>query len=163
MSLLNFFRPVCLLAGLALGLTGGAQATMIVNFSGTCTVGCLGTATGAITLADTYVLGSVVTLPQLIRFDYLSNNTTGSIIPTFFAGGSVIMPGSTALDIADGSLEFRILNGTWDLFFFNGTAYVFREGGTAGDFTATAAPEPSSFVLIGGGVAALAALRRRKR
>ena len=161
MSLLKFLRPVCLLAGLTLGLSGGAQAAVIVNFSGTCTVGCTGTATGVLSLVDTYVLGSVVTLPDLLQFDYSSNTLSFTMLPPTSVGGGSTVPGSTAFDIADGVHEFRILNGIWDVFVAGGSGYVFDQGGNAGDFTAT--PEPSSFVLVGGAVAALAALRRRKR
>lgn len=168
MNLLNFLGPAFgrRIAGLALVLAAAAfspaQAAIIVDFTGNCTFGCTGAATGTLTLVDTYVLGTPIVLTDIVGFDYSSNATFGSIFPTSVGGGSIV-PGSTAFDIADGNWEFRVINGTWDLSLYDGlAAYIPMEGGNLGEFTVAGVPEPSSFALIGCGVAVLAT-RRRKR
>ena len=68
---------------LALGLLAApAQAVVVYQWSGVCTNGCTGTATGVLTLSDTYVPGTDVSASQFISFSYNSNN------------GSFTIPGS---------------------------------------------------------------------
>ena len=103
----------------------------------------------------------------MISIDYFSNNFafTSTAPPSiFFVGGGSALPppdGPSFFDLSDGIYEFKAnADGTWNAYQDFGAGYVSIDSGTAGSFTAT--PEPSSFLLIGGGVAALAALRRRK-
>ena len=69
------------LVGIVSGLgvlpcTKAARADVIFDFSGTCTAGCSGTATGVLDLTDAYVFGSNITLADFVSFSYTS--TTGS-------------------------------------------------------------------------------------
>jgi hypothetical protein len=53
-----------------------ARANIVFDLSGTCTVGapCVGTATGVLTLADSYVFGTVMTTADFISFTYSSSS-----------------------------------------------------------------------------------------
>jgi PEP-CTERM motif len=166
MFLTKLLRTAAIAAGLALiSAAAPASAAVIYNFSGTCDFGCTGTATATLILDDTYTPGTAIAgISQLISFTYYG---TG-VVPVFtinptpsFMGGELPVASGAPTDpfiISDGlTNQFAVgTSGDW--------IWLGNEGGdsvTDGTFTLT--PEPSSFVLIGGGVAALAALRRRKR
>src|ERR1700761_2091825 len=63
-----------LLAGLI--QAAPARADFVFDLSGTCVdgSGCSGTATGVLTLADSYVFGTVMTTPDFISFTYSSSS-----------------------------------------------------------------------------------------
>jgi hypothetical protein len=189
MSLFNFLRPASILAGFALLITTAAvhpvQAAVIptvtYEFSGTCT-DCTGTALATLVLQN-YTPGDAISDPdQLVSFTYYPTDLfpTGFTIlngdPTLSIGGSV--------PNGDGPADFYINN---DSFFFYTGAFttgdlsgytgpdafetgvqapaVLLDYGTSSSFSlqSVATPEPSSFLLIGGGLASLVALRRRKK
>ena len=80
-------RRIVMVAGvgltLALGLLAApAQAVVVYQWSGECTNGCTGTATGLLTLSDTYVPGTTVSASEFISFLYTSSS------------GSFTIPGS---------------------------------------------------------------------
>jgi hypothetical protein len=169
MNMPNFLRPGRLIAGLAFVLSAAAfnpaQASVVVNWSGACTFGCTGQATATVTLIDGYTPGNAVNLSDVIQFDFFSNSFNFSILtPTSLGAGSSLpaVSGAPFFDIADGNYEFLALSGGgWVVGVGGGGGYTPVAGGDSGNFTAT--PEPSSMLLIGGGLAAVAELRRRKR
>jgi hypothetical protein len=80
----------------ALFLTAGlfqavpARADVVFDFSGTCKTNCTGTATGVLTLADSYVFGGFITDANFISFDYSSSSRSFDITsaddPGFIGG-----------------------------------------------------------------------------
>jgi PEP-CTERM motif len=56
-----------------------AHADVIFDFNGVCDFGCTGTATGILTLADSYAFGSDITTANFISFDYSSSHLSFDI------------------------------------------------------------------------------------
>jgi hypothetical protein len=54
--------------------TSAARANIVFNFSGDCTTGCTGTATGVLTLADSYAFGADMTLADFVSLTYSSSD-----------------------------------------------------------------------------------------
>jgi hypothetical protein len=166
---------------LAAGLLAGpmsANAVMVFDFEGTCnTDGCpalSSSASGVLTLADSYVFGTAFTSSDLISFDY-----TSADIHLFFApgdsnfslqgGGGINADGSlvNVIDIADddGSFFADVLG--WvaivpptpgsedeDPDIDQGTIYSFT-------LRPSAVPEPGTLGLLGLGLLGLGLTRRK--
>ena len=78
-----------------------ARANIVFDFSGTCTSGCDGTATGVLTLSNSYQFGANITKSTFISFTYASDNQ----------GFHIISPNLTRVEgglNADGSLSFAV-------------------------------------------------------
>jgi hypothetical protein len=74
-----------------------ARANIVFDFSGVCDSGCSGTATGVLTLDDSYAFGSDLTLTNFVSFHY-SSSDIGFDVPN--AGGLLFSGGLNA----DGSI-----------------------------------------------------------
>jgi hypothetical protein len=61
-----------------------ANAEVVYNFEGTCVGGCTGTATGVLTLEDTYTPGTPLQNADFISFSYQSTSGSFTIDDTTF-------------------------------------------------------------------------------
>src|SRR5690242_3452325 len=90
------------LGALILGvLAGPARADIIFDFTGTCTLGCTGTATGKLTLSDTYVFGSPIDDSSFISFTYSSSDLVAIAVPPADPAGGLNADGT----ITDGGIS----------------------------------------------------------
>ena len=159
-------RQVATTLFLLVASTETASANIVFDFSGTCTTGCTGTATGVLTLTNAYVYGTALTVSDLVSFQYTSSDITFTILPgpnTFLAGGlnadgtqtavfdldSYTNPplGETYFDTA-GPFESQLPSGLHD-------------SGLNGAFTA-AVPEPSTWAMMLLGFAGIGLLANRR-
>lgn len=139
-----------------------ASATIIFDWSGTCSSNCSGTASVTLTLTDSYMFGTTITPADVLSIAYESNTITAD------AGGE---PNSTSGGInADGSLSSSPVIIDYGLFTFSDSTGAWSltnsiggtpDSGTNGVFTLQA-PEPFTLSLFGAGLAGAAAMRRRK-
>jgi hypothetical protein len=145
-----------------------ARANIVFDFSGECASGCTGTATGVLTLADSYMFGANLTVPDFISFTYTSSDRDFTIIqsnlvlqgwdgrPLFGglnANGSLnaigifnIIPTSTfplfEVD-ADGFKAFKNIRGK-----DKGSTFSFRREITTTSPGGGAVPEPSTWAMM---------------
>ncbi len=142
-----------------------ARANVIFDFSGVCDDGCSGTASGVLTLADSYRFGTRITSADFISMQY-SSSSGGFDLTS--ANSPMIGGGLNA----DGSFNSTgLLNITAFPAFFEAIPGAFLTN--LGDFGATftftlvsaAAPEPSTWAMILLGFAGLgyAGYRKAKR
>ena len=151
-----------------------SRADVVFDFSGVCTSGCTGTATGVLTLADSYAFGTDILFgwPDFISFAYSSSSSSFEIAaPDFNSDGGIN---------ADGSFNWQ---GILDFFtrapigpVFTASAANAREFevyeppngepdfGTAFTFTLVSGtvPEPSTWAMMLLGFAGLGYGRYRK-
>ncbi|MDO9709273.1 VPLPA-CTERM sorting domain-containing protein [Paracraurococcus lichenis] len=153
-----------LAAGLAIAAPAAA-GTITYQFEGLCTA--CSTAAGhdvfaraTLTLQDSYVLGDPLA-PSFVSFHYDGTNLLGAFTITPVDSTPVLghfetIPGPALMSIDDryGNYFETRLTGVWDA---GGSAAV---SGTLGTWSAV--PEPAAFTLLLGGLAGLAATRRRK-
>jgi hypothetical protein len=144
----------------ALGaLTSGtaARANLVFDFSGVCSAGCSGTATGVLTLASDYMFGDAITPATFVSFSYASSDLGFTIPATptpLFVGGLN----------ADGSLNNLVSGliimaplGNIDITpgIFHATTLGFMDSGSQPQFSLVAVPEPGTWALMASGFAAL--------
>jgi hypothetical protein len=164
----------------------------VSNFTGTCAVNepgyapqglCTGTATGVLTLADTYVPGTDITAADFVSFSYTSSALNFTISPA--EGELVFLGGITAEgDInATGELRFMDVANFAPLFqavanpqefsavppgCYTGAPPLCSDGGFAFTFSplldaAEPVPEPVSLALLAMGLAGIAMTKRTRR
>jgi PEP-CTERM motif len=132
-----------------------ARAEVVFDFSGTCELNCLGTASGILTLADSYVFGTLITDAEFVSFDYSSSSRSFDIISaddpgligglnadgSFFTGEVVFADaGNTPAFIATG----------------NGFEAITEQDSNTNDFGSSATftlasgavPEPSTWAML---------------
>jgi hypothetical protein len=155
---------LCLTA--ALLQAAPARADVVFDFSGDCDRGCTGTATGVLTLADSYTFGADITDADFISFQYSSSQLKFDITragPTFGGGLN-----------ADGSLNAAgvlvISNGTFPFFETGGGSFLVpltrstSDAGSNVTFTLVrgTVPEPSTWAMMLLGFAGLGFAGYRK-
>ena len=175
MKPLSHLRSLVTPAALALAATvqvaalaGPAHATVIYDWSGTCTADCTGTASGVLTLAPTYVPGTPFG-SDFVSFVFNASGPAFSLsfppVPVFPPIGDLPLVSGPALAnvlITDGSLHAfnSLTDGRW---FMNTATENLR--GVEGTFVlrTAAVPEPGSLTLFAFALGALVFLRKRRR
>ena len=157
-----------------------ARADVVFDFSGICGVGCSGTATGVLTLADSYVFGDDVTAADFISFDYSSSDAnfeiTSADAPSLVGGlnadGSINFAGQLSITVTPDVPVFGPLfeATTGPLGEFIAETFEEAQLDTGRPYSLTlvggAVPEPSTWamMLLGfAGLGWLARLRKRGR
>jgi PEP-CTERM motif len=149
----------------------GAKADKVFDFSGACSSGCSGTATGVLTLTDAYVYGSDIALSDFISMDYSSSHLNFDLTSLSSVQGGLNSDGSLVGGVT-GALGFNP-TGPYPFFELSGLT-KFSAGvsngvanldfGLHGGFTpvGSSVPEASTWAMMLAGFAALGfAIRRR--
>ncbi|MDB5423208.1 MAG: hypothetical protein JWQ29_624 [Phenylobacterium sp.] len=162
-----------LVAGVAAALSlvaGGAQAAIVFNFSGSCTNGCSGAATGLLTLTDAYVFGTDITNATFGSLSFSSSQFSFDISSPLHLHGGLNADGSVS-----GSLvEIDGAGPGSPIFIFSGPSFTalkeldqgFVVEGGSGGFTlaGSAVPEPAVWTTMILGLGAIgSAFRTRRR
>jgi hypothetical protein len=142
-----------------------ARANIVFDFNGVCDTGCTGTATGVLTLADSYTFGSDLTLANFVSFHY-SSSDIGFDVPSpdglLFSGGLTADGSIVGPDLAIiGEHEFGVLPGGKFLVDVTETG---GDVGSTSDFTLVSGgvPEPSTWAMMLAGLASLGLAGYRK-
>ena len=143
-----------------------ARANIVFDFSGVCDSGCTGTATGILTLANSYLFGSDLTLASFVSLHYSSSDISFDV-----PSPNDLLAVSGGLN-ADGSIVGVNLGiiGEHEFGVFPGGKFLVDVTDTGGDTGSTshftlvsgAIPEPSTWAMMLLGFAGLgfAAWRR---
>jgi hypothetical protein len=142
-------------------LTSGtaARANIVFDFTGECSLGCIGTATGMLTLTGGYVFGSDITSATFVSFSYASDNLSFAIP----AGASLLefegglnADGSVNSTVAiDTAMEgFRVDPEGFEAVGTNAAGEIVDEGSEA-QFHLVAIPEPATWAMFMIGFAGL--------
>jgi hypothetical protein len=167
-----YLRAAVAGAAAALLMAAPARADIVFHFSGTCIFTCTGTATGVLTLTDSYVFEDVITNADFISFTYSSSSRSYELT----SAASIVNAGTAAGISAVGSLvgkEMIIEGSAGAVPFFDWTPIFFFSGGAGPDledalgsfkFTRVtgAVPEPSTWAMMLLGFAGLCYAGYRK-
>ncbi len=159
----------------ALGLSiaalqaGVARASVVFDFSGTCGGGCVGTATGALTLTDAYTPGADITTADFVSVQYSSSDISFDITSAdspFLVGGlnsdgSLNAAAQLIIEASAGLPLFQALPGE---FLAADPSGIFDTSPTF-QFTLVSAgvPEPATWAMLLIGFAGLGAMTRSRR
>jgi hypothetical protein len=151
-----------------------ARADIVFLFSGTCLATCVGTATGVLTLTNSYVFETPLTNADFISFTYSSSSRSYELT----SATSIVNPGRAGGITKDGSLvdvELVIEGSAGAVPFFKWIPIAFLSGGVGPAFedgiepfkftrVTGAVPEPSTWAMMLLGFAGLgyAGYRRAK-
>jgi hypothetical protein len=162
-----FLRAAVAGTAAALFVAAPARANVAFDFSGVCLDGCSGTATGVLTLADSYTFGSNIKAADFISFDYSSSSLSFDITSAEAFGGGLNADGSfnsagtLALQATGGLPVFATAPGIFEATIVdNGTSDI----GSSFTFTLVpgAVPEPSTWAMMLLGFAGLGYAGYRK-
>jgi hypothetical protein len=154
----TFLRTAVASAAAALFLASPTHANVVFDFSGACGIGCSGTATGVLTLADTYAFGSDITFANFLSFDYSSSNLSFDIISgevaSFLGGlnadGSFNSSGLLNIGLTPGFPDFNAIPGQFTALLDDekgdrGAVFAFT---LVGEAVPGPVPEPSTWAMI---------------
>ena len=170
--------------GISLASTAPVKAASVIyDWSGTCSSGCTGTATGVLTLVDTYTPGTNVSASDFLSWSYSSSSGSyvvpgnGNYDPSNSFENNVAGPrtgplpvgtglGAVAIDFSGSGTVFGTDFpgvGEWTSQF--GPAGISNDRGSTYSWTlrTTPVPLPAGAPLVLTGLAGLAALRMRKK
>jgi PEP-CTERM motif len=171
-----FLRAAAAGAAVALFTAAPARANVVFDFSGVCSVNCSGTATGVLTLADSYTFGTDITSADFISFDYSSSSRSFDITSAdgpfidggLNADGSVNSEGQLIIQSSAGLPLFESFPGEFAEF-VAATMPSAETDDVGFTFTFTlvsgAVPEPSTWamMLLGFAGLGLAGYRKARR
>jgi hypothetical protein len=165
------FKHVVVLVLASTSILGAAPAEALVaigsdkvfNFSGECTLDCIGEATAELTLAPSYELGDPLSSSNFISFHYDGTNalpaftfTVGDVVA--YGGSISTVPGKNSITLANahgfGFISFNNPAGNWGV-------GSLSDAGIQGLFTAV--PEPSTWAMMLIGFAGLGYAGYRQR
>jgi hypothetical protein len=164
-----FLRAAVAGAAAALFMAAPARANVVFDFSGVCSDGCSGTATGVLTLADSYTFGADITAADFLSFDYSSSSFSFDIAsadsPVLVGGlnadGSFNSEGELIFHSPAGVPLFVAITGEFNALRTNGG--TFNLGSTfAFTLVSGAVPEPSTWAMMLLGFAGLGYAGYRK-
>ena len=158
MAISRAFLRAAVASAAALFMASPTHANIVFDFSGACEIGCSETATGVLTLADTYTFGSDISFANFVSFDYSSSNLSFDIISgedaSFLGGlnadGSINSSGVLDIELTTGFPDFKAIPRQF-------TALLdYEEGDRGAVFTFTfvgeavpgPVPEPSTWAMI---------------
>ncbi len=143
------------------------KAAVIYDWQGSCLGGCMGTATGVLTLASGYVPGTLAVTSDFISFSYSSSSGSGLLdnAAAFFAVLPTLSGAAPSL-IIDTPIFNLFLSGPgggWAMLCIGGCGPdVFLDYGHPHTFTRRL-PEPGTLALIGFSLLGLGFARRRRQ
>jgi hypothetical protein len=161
-----FLRAAVAGTAAALFMAAPARANVVFDFSGVCLDGCSGTATGVLTLADSYTFGSNIKAADFISFDYSSSSlsfdiTSAETFGGLNADGSFNSEGILLVEATEGLPVFETAPGIFVATIVdNGSSDI----GSSFTFTLVpgAVPEPSTWAMMLLGFAGLGYAGYRK-
>lgn len=162
----KYLRGLFLVAMLTMGLP--AQADIVYNWEGTCTVGCTGQATGILTLSDSYDGSPGVHTSEFVSWTFSSDTVNYSIPADFSLDYFEFRTGTDLIDIflrsspGVGAAFFFVwaTDGVW-ISDYESQGGSIVEGINGLSLTRVNVPVPASLALIGAGLLALNIGRKR--
>lgn len=155
---------------ITLGLTTSANSAVVYDWSGICTDGCTGVASGVLALEDTYVPGTALSNSDFVSFFYTSSsgsyNVPGDAAFTDLIGTLPMTSGTVSdlsVDFAGAGTVFSSFSsGNWASLF---SALGIGEGGTNAEWTlrTTEVPLPAALPLLIASLGGFAVVSRRRR
>ncbi|GAF69074.1 unnamed protein product [marine sediment metagenome] len=114
-SLRNIAVGIVASVGVAFVPGASASAAVLYNFTGQCSADCTGSATGVLTLNDSYTPGSALALADFVSFVFVSDTEPWSVLSQAdvggFGGALPVLSGIATFGlIADNSDPFRELH-----------------------------------------------------
>jgi hypothetical protein len=158
-----------------------ARANIVFDFSGDCTSGCAGTATGVLTLSDSYTFGADITMADFISLTYSSSGRDFELQPftppepdyryifgglnangSFNAAGRLLILTPIVFPYFQANAE-GFMAGTGITRVDKGSTFSFRREITTTSPGGGAVPEPSTWAMMLLGLASLSFAGYRKR
>jgi hypothetical protein len=150
-----------------------ASANIVLDFSGTCRLGCTGTITGVLTLTDAYVFRTPLNSTNFVSFQYTDsqfNYTVHNTSSVFFAGAGLKASGIPVdrFIIQDQNIErfffFDLVgNGAFEVQETHDAPVLNGENGVFTAAVTAAVPEPSTWAMMLLGFAGIGFVAYRRK
>lgn len=156
-------------AAVTLGASA-ASATVVYDWTGTCTNGCTGTATAVLTLDDAYTPGTALANSDFISFEFTSDagsyTVPGAMTFLEFDNPSSLptTTGTTETRVdftGGGTYFFQYASGNWDTW-LSGSSLAQGNSGVW-ELRVSEVPLPGGMSMLVAGIGGLGFAKRRKR